>query len=81
MAFRAGDKTTIIESNTAGAGVDLSTFFIPSGIEALFSGIGVYYPDGNQIQRIDMVPDIVVKPMIQGISEGRDEFLETAIFL
>jgi len=41
--------------------------------------MGVYYPDGQQTQRIGIVPDIVVKPTIKGIQEGRDELLEKAI--
>lgn len=45
----------------------------------MFSGIGVYYPDGGETQRIGIVPDIKVKPTIKGIREGRDELLEKAI--
>jgi C-terminal processing protease CtpA/Prc len=45
----------------------------------MISGIGVYYPDGKETQRIGIVPDIVVKPTIKGISEGRDEPLEKAL--
>ncbi|WP_202806407.1 hypothetical protein [Fibrisoma limi] len=47
----------------------------------MFSGIGVYYPDGLETQRIGIVPDIDVKPTIQGIREGRDELLERAVEL
>lgn len=45
----------------------------------MISGIGVYYPDGIETQRIGIVPDIEIKPTIQGIKEGRDEVLEKAI--
>jgi C-terminal processing protease CtpA/Prc len=41
--------------------------------------LGIYYPDGEETQRIGIVPDIEVKPTIQGIREGRDELMEKAI--
>jgi C-terminal processing protease CtpA/Prc len=45
----------------------------------MITGIGVYYPKGKETQRIGIVPDIEVKPTIQGIKDGRDELLEKAI--
>jgi C-terminal processing protease CtpA/Prc len=79
MAFRAGDNTVIIGSQTQGADGNVSLIPLPGGIKAGISGIGVYYPDGSGTQRIGIVPDIEVKPTIQGIREGRDELLEKAI--
>ena len=81
MAFRAGDNTVIIGSQTQGADGNVSFIPLPGGIKAGISGIGVYYPDGRGTQRIGIVPDIEVKPTIQGIREGRDELLEKAIEL
>ena len=79
MALRAGDNTTIIGSTTAGADGTVSTIVLPGGLTSHISGVGVYYPDGTQTQRVGIVPDIVIKPTIQGIREGRDELLEKAI--
>ncbi|MDR2586280.1 MAG: peptidase S41 [Prevotellaceae bacterium] len=79
MAFRAGDNTTIIGSQTSGADGNVSEIVLPGSIKTSFSGIGVYYPDGRETQRIGIVPDIIVKPTIQGIREGRDVLLEKAI--
>ena len=79
MAFRAGDNTMIIGSQTQGADGNISFFPLPGGLKTGISGIGVYYPDGRGTQRIGIVPDIEVKPTIQGIREGRDELLEKAI--
>jgi C-terminal processing protease CtpA/Prc len=79
MAFRAGDNTTIIGSTTAGADGNLSTIMLPGGLRTMISGIGVYYPNGEETQRIGIVPDIEVKPTIDGIRKGRDELLEKAI--
>jgi C-terminal processing protease CtpA/Prc len=45
----------------------------------MISGIGVYYPDNKPTQRVGIVPDIEVKPTIDGIRDGRDEVLEEAL--
>lgn len=81
MAFRAGDNTTIIGSTTAGADGNVSRIPLPGGLQTMISGIGVYYPDGKETQRVGIVPDIVVQPTIEGIRAGKDELLEKAIDL
>lgn len=79
MAFRAGDNTTIVGGTTAGADGNVSQIVLPGGMSTKISGIGVYYPDGKETQKIGIVPDIEVHPTIQGIKEGRDEVLQRAI--
>ncbi len=79
MAFRAGDNTTIIGSTTAGADGNISPILLPGGLRTVISGIGVYYPDGGETQRIGIVPDIEVRPTIEGIRSGKDELLDKAI--
>ena len=79
MAFRAGDNTTIIGSTTAGADGNVSTIHLPGGLRTMISGIGVYYPDGRETQRVGIIPDIEVLPTIEGIKNGRDELLEKAV--
>ncbi|WP_080903066.1 S41 family peptidase [Parabacteroides sp. Marseille-P3160] len=79
MAFRAGDNTTIVGSQTSGADGNVSKIVLPGGLYTRISGIGVYYPDGSETQRFGIVPDIKIEPTIKGIREGRDELLEKAI--
>ncbi len=79
MAFKAGDNTTIVGSTTAGADGNISRIILPGGLQTIISGIGVYYPDGTETQRVGIVPDITVKPTVQGIRKGKDEPLEKAI--
>lgn len=79
MAFRAGDNTTIVGSTTAGADGNMTYIYLPGGLRTGISGIGVYYPNGGETQRIGIVPDVEVKPTIKGIQEGKDEVLEKAI--
>ena len=79
MAYQVNPNATVIGSTTAGADGNVSQFFLPGGISTMISGIGVYYPNGKETQRIGIVPDIELKPTIQGIKEGRDELMEKAI--
>jgi C-terminal processing protease CtpA/Prc len=79
MAYRVNPNSTVIGSTTAGADGNVSQFFLPGGISTMISGIGVYYPDGKETQRIGIVPDIDLKPTIKGLIESRDELLEKAI--
>lgn len=79
MAFRAGHNTTVVGSTTAGADGNVSRINLPGGLKTMISGIGVYYPDGKETQRIGIVPDVEVLPTIEGIKTGKDELLEKAI--
>ncbi|MET3037176.1 S41 family peptidase [Chryseobacterium sp. NRRL B-14859] len=80
MAFRAGPNTTIIGSQTAGADGNVTApIVLPGNIKTIFTGIGMYNLDGTETQRIGIIPDIEVKPSIQGILENKDEVLERAI--
>ncbi|MGD9491818.1 MAG: S41 family peptidase [Bacteroidales bacterium] len=79
MAYRVHPNAIVIGSTTAGADGNVSKIYLPGGIFTMISGVGIYYPDGKETQRIGIVPDIEVKPTIQGIKEGKDELLEKAI--
>ena len=80
MAFSGtASKTIIIGSTTAGADGDVSSITLPGNISTLISGIGIYYPDLTETQRIGVEINIVVKPTIKGIKEGVDEPLKAAI--
>lgn len=78
MCFQTAGNTTIIGSQTAGADGNVIELDFQE-FHTRYSGIGVYYPDKRETQRIGIVPDIEVKPTIKGIQEGRDEVLDRAI--
>jgi C-terminal processing protease CtpA/Prc len=78
MAFRAAGAA-IIGSTTAGADGNVSRIVLPGGLQTMFSGIGVFYPDHTPTQRVGIVPDIEVRPTAAGIAAGRDELLEAAL--
>jgi C-terminal processing protease CtpA/Prc len=81
MALRTAPRATVMGSTTAGADGNVSYIVLPGNVRTAISGLGVYYPDGRETQRVGIVPDVEVKPTIKGISEGRDEVLEKAMQL
>jgi C-terminal processing protease CtpA/Prc len=79
MAFHAVKNATIVGSTTAGADGNVSSIVLPGGLRTMISGIGVYYPNGKETQRVGIVPDVIVRPTIKGIKNGKDEVLERGI--
>ncbi|MDO6491910.1 MULTISPECIES: S41 family peptidase [unclassified Cellulophaga] len=79
MVLQTAKKAVIIGSQTAGADGNVNHVTLPGDFYTYFSGIGIFYPDGRETQRIGIVPDIEVKPTIKGIKNGIDEVLEKAI--
>ena len=79
MMFQTLPKVTVIGSQTAGADGDVSRINLPGGYYTLMTGLGVYYPDGSQTQRIGIVPNIRIVPTIEGLRQHKDEVLDRAI--
>jgi C-terminal processing protease CtpA/Prc len=80
MALRCAPRARLLGSTTAGADGNVSDeIFLPGGLATRITGLGIYYPDGRETQRIGLVPDIVVSPTLTGLATGRDELLEHAI--
>ena len=81
MALRLTPKSLVVGSQTSGADGNSPEFKLPGGLVTSFTGIGVYYPDGSETQRIGIVPDINVKRTVSGIKNGMDDLLEKAVQL
>lgn len=79
MALRLAPRAVVLGSTTAGADGNVSFFWLPGGIQTRLTGIGVYYPDGRETQRVGIGPDIVMEPTVKGIRENRDELLDKAM--
>lgn len=79
MSIKVAPNVTVIGSPSAGADGNVSYFTFAGGISARFTGLGVYYPDGSETQRVGLIPDIEIKNNIKDIREGRDRVLEKAI--
>lgn len=81
MAFQKAENVITVGSQTAGADGNVSEVRLAGGFWSLMTGIGVYYPDESETQRVGIKVDVEVKPTIKGIKEGRDEVLEKALEL
>ncbi|UKT64297.1 S41 family peptidase [Pedobacter mucosus] len=79
MALQTAPNVTIVGSQTSGADGNTSLITLPGGFKTWITGIGIYYPDGKETQRIGIVPDVKVTPTIEGIRLGKDEVLEMAM--
>jgi len=79
MSLRNGKNVTVIGSNSIGANGNAAFLPLPGGDEMMFTGLGVFTPEGGQTHRIGLSPDIYIVPSIESIREGRDELMETAV--
>jgi carboxyl-terminal processing protease len=79
MMFQGAANATVIGSQTAGADGNVTTVAIPGGYKIWFSGLGILYPDGTETQRKGIKVDVIIKPTLAGMKEGRDEVLEAAL--
>ena len=57
---------------TQGANGDVTYFMAPGGVRISFTGHDVRWPDGKQLRRVGLTPDVLVRPTIAGIQAGRD---------
>jgi C-terminal processing protease CtpA/Prc len=73
--------TKIVGSRSAGANGDVSNFVLPGNVVVYFSGHDVRWPDGKQLQRVGIKPDVVVRPTVRGIRAQEDEVLAAAVAL
>ena len=79
MAFQTADNVVTVGNQTAGADGDVVKFDYLGGFKTTMSGNGVIYPDGTLSQRNGIKIDVIVKPSLEGLRQGRDEILEKAI--
>ena len=69
----------LVGTPTAGANGGVHFFRLPGNITVYYPLYGLYYPDGEEVQRKGIVPDIEVYPTMDDVMAGRDEVLEAAI--
>lgn len=79
MWLRNGKNVTVMGSNSIGANGDVTILPLPGGFDIMFTGLGIFTPDGGQTQRIGLSPDIYIERTIAGIRNGWDESKEAAI--
>ncbi|RZK63573.1 MAG: peptidase S41, partial [Pedobacter sp.] len=79
MAFQSSPNVIVIGSQTAGADGEVTTIVLPGGIYTRISSKGVFYPNNSSTQGTGVKINLIVKPTIKGIMDGKDELLEKAI--
>jgi len=80
MIFKAyAEDVIFIGTPTAGADGDISTIYLPGGISFNFSSLDWHYPDGSQLQRIGIIPNVLVKETAEDLITGKDIILERAV--
>lgn len=79
MCLQTAPNVVIVGSQTSGADGNVTKLRLFKRYYSSLSGIGVYYPDKGETQRIGIVPDIYVRPTIAGIRDGKDEVLDKAV--
>lgn len=81
MIFKKVPNIIFVGSQTAGADGNMVSIKLTDGNELYFSGLGIYYPDGTETQRIGIKPDVVIRPTLQSIRNKEDLLLKKAFQL
>ncbi|AKT39882.1 S41 family peptidase [Chondromyces crocatus] len=79
LLFSAANGTRFVGSPTAGANGDITDMCMPGGTCVTFSGQGIRFGDGRQLQRIGLSPLVPVRPTIAGLRAGKDEVLARGV--
>lgn len=78
MMFKTIPGVTFIGSQTAGADGNKTPIPLIDGSTMVFSGLGIFYTNKGETQKIGIVPDIVVKPTIKDIQNNNDPLVSKA---
>ena len=79
LFFRATGHTRFVGMPTRGANGDVTSMVLPGEIYFNFSGEGVRWPDGRQLQRVGIIPDVRVEPTAADIGSGNDVILQRGL--
>ena len=78
MAMETVANATLIGSATAGAVGRTSAIRVPGLLTLTFSNTELRRPDGGQLQRVGLSPQVDARPTVKGIRAGSDEVLDRA---
>jgi C-terminal processing protease CtpA/Prc len=79
LFFRAATHTLFVGTPTNGADGDVTSLVVPGGLSFHFSGEGVRHPNGDQLQRVGIRPDVYVEPTAADIGAGNDVVLRKGL--
>lgn len=81
MALQTVEGAVTVGRQTSGADGNVADFTFFDDKTTWITGLGVFYPDGRETQRIGIVPDVHVPLTIPDIRMGRDAILEKALVI
>jgi hypothetical protein len=81
MIFKKVPDVIFVGSQTSGADGNKTSVKLTDGNSLVFSGLGIYYSDGSETQRIGIKPDVIVRPTVESIRNKEDLLLEKAFEL
>ncbi len=79
MCFQTAPNVLTLGSQTAGTHGARSQFALIQNLNSQFTGTGVFYPDGSELQRVGVKLSHEVQPTIDGMRTGKDEVLDQAM--
>lgn len=79
LLFRAAAGTRFVGTPTAGADGDVTSMVVPGNITLYFSGEGVRWPNGTQLQRVGIQPDRWVEPSAFDVAKYSDVVLQAGL--
>jgi C-terminal processing protease CtpA/Prc len=79
LFLRGAGHTRFVGTPTAGANGDVTSMVAPGDLTLYFSGEGVRWPDGKQLQRVGLIPDVRVEPTALDIATGNDVVLQRGL--
>ncbi len=79
MALQTIEGAITVGRQTSGADGNIADFTFFDDKTTWITGLGVFYPDGRETQRIGIIPDIPVPLTVEDIRIGRDAILEKAL--
>ena len=79
IALSAVANARFVGSSSGGTSGPSSSFVVPGGIRVPFSAVDMRHVSGTPVQGVGIVPDVLARPTLPGLAEGRDEVLQRAL--
>jgi len=77
--FKHNHVATIVGQASAGTNGEIIPFILLGEFTTMFTGMKVIKHDGSQLHGIGILPDVYVNKSIEGVKNGKDEYLEKAL--
>lgn len=79
MFYQSLPNSIVVGSQTVGTDGNMTFINLLGGIKTGFTGVGVFYPDGSETQKVGIKIDRYVEQSLEDFIEGRDTQLEMAL--